>query len=114
SVPFGRVVVAYSIMEGIYSGRINMWGLGGYVVKYQKDTYLCSPEVLKGHAQMAKLVDALCSGRSARKGVLVRIQFWAPINKRSTKVLRFFYAQNFVIVLLAAGAAFILGLSEDA
>lgn len=26
---------------------------------------------------MAKLVDALCSGRSARKGVLVRIQFWA-------------------------------------
>ena len=29
-------------------------------------------------AQMAKLVDALCSGRSARKGVLVRIQFWAP------------------------------------
>jgi hypothetical protein len=28
-------------------------------------------------AQMAKLVDALCSGRSARKGVLVRIQFWA-------------------------------------
>lgn len=29
------------------------------------------------NAQMAKLVDALCSGRSARKGVLVRIQFWA-------------------------------------
>ncbi len=28
-------------------------------------------------AQMAKLVDALCSGRSACKGVLVRIQFWA-------------------------------------
>ena len=31
----------------------------------------------KTDAQMAKLVDALCSGRSARKGVLVRIQFWA-------------------------------------
>jgi hypothetical protein len=29
-------------------------------------------------AQMAKLVDALCSGRSVRKDVLVRIQFWAP------------------------------------
>ena len=28
-------------------------------------------------AQMAKLVDALCSGRSVRKDVLVRIQFWA-------------------------------------
>ena len=26
---------------------------------------------------MAKLVDALCSGRSAFTGVLVRIQFWA-------------------------------------
>ena len=33
--------------------------------------YICCP------AQMAKLVDALCSGRSVRKDVLVRIQFWA-------------------------------------
>jgi hypothetical protein len=31
----------------------------------------------KANAQVAKLVDALCSGRSARKGVLVRIQSWA-------------------------------------
>jgi hypothetical protein len=30
-------------------------------------------------AQMAKLVDALCSGRSVRKDVLVRIQFWAQM-----------------------------------
>ena len=29
-------------------------------------------------AQVAKLVDALCSGRSVRKDVLVRIQSWAP------------------------------------
>ena len=29
------------------------------------------------NAQVAKLVDALCSGRSVRKDVLVRIQFWA-------------------------------------
>gem|GEM_PF-6458745 len=29
-------------------------------------------------AQVAKLVDALCSGRSAFTGVLVRIQSWAP------------------------------------
>ncbi len=28
-------------------------------------------------AQVAKLVDALCSGRSAFTGVLVRIQSWA-------------------------------------
>jgi hypothetical protein len=33
---------------------------------------------------MAKLVDALCSGRSARKGVLVRIQFWALKRKRNS------------------------------
>ena len=30
-------------------------------------------------AQVAKLVDALCSGRSVRKDVLVRIQSWAQI-----------------------------------
>lgn len=32
---------------------------------------------------MAKLVDALCSGRSARKGVLVRIQFWAQSSAKA-------------------------------
>jgi hypothetical protein len=31
----------------------------------------------QGNAQMAKLVDALPSGGSVRKDVLVRIQFWA-------------------------------------
>jgi hypothetical protein len=31
-------------------------------------------------AQVAKLVDALCSGRSVRKDVLVRIQSWAPFS----------------------------------
>lgn len=36
---------------------------------------------------MAKLVDALCSGRSARKGVLVRIQFWA----QSSAIAELFY-----------------------
>jgi hypothetical protein len=34
---------------------------------------------------MAKLVDALCSGRSVRKDVLVRIQFWAQAKKSCTK-----------------------------
>ena len=38
-------------------------------------------------AQMAKLVDALCSGRSARKGVLVRIQFWARKKDKSRLLL---------------------------
>jgi hypothetical protein len=38
--------------------------------------YICSPE--RKNAQVAKLVDALCSGRSVRKDVLVRIQSWAP------------------------------------
>lgn len=32
-------------------------------------------------AQVAKLVDALCSGRSVRKDVLVRIQSWAQVKK---------------------------------
>ena len=42
---------------------------------------LCKPIFAlpkKGNAQVAKLVDALCSGRSVRKDVLVRIQSWAP------------------------------------
>jgi hypothetical protein len=49
------------------------------------------------NAQVAKLVDALCSGRSARKGVLVRIQSWA-LEKRSTKVGLF----SFIDVATAA------------
>jgi hypothetical protein len=36
------------------------------------NSYICCP-----NAQMAKLVDALPSGGSVRKDVLVRIQFWA-------------------------------------
>ncbi len=35
------------------------------------------PETQIKTAQVAKLVDALCSGRSVRKDVLVRIQSWA-------------------------------------
>ncbi len=34
-------------------------------------------------AQVAKLVDALCSGRSVRKDVLVRIQSWAPLKYKT-------------------------------
>lgn len=46
---------------------------------------------------MAKLVDALCSGRSARKGVLVRIQFWAQKPYRLTvyKVFSFHQQPSF-------------------
>ncbi len=46
---------------------------------YQKNTYFCIPKK-REDAQVAKLVDALCSGRSVRKDVLVRIQSWAPRN----------------------------------
>ena len=31
-------------------------------------------------AQMAELVDAPASGAGARKGVEVRVLFWAPVN----------------------------------
>ena len=34
--------------------------------------------VHRHNAQVAKLVDALCSGRSVRKDVMVRIHSWAP------------------------------------
>lgn len=41
---------------------------------------------------MAKLVDALCSGRSVRKDVLVRIRSWAPVlTKRRKCFLRFIF-----------------------
>ena len=39
------------------------------------------------YARVAKLVDALCSGRSVRKDVLVRIQSWA---QRPRNLLRGF------------------------
>ena len=42
---------------------------------------------------MAKLVDALCSGRSVRKDVLVRIQFWARV-KAPHFVRGFFYVRS--------------------
>ncbi len=41
------------------------------------------------NAQVAKLVDALCSGRSVRKDVLVRIQSWAP--KKTQLMVGSFY-----------------------
>ena len=41
-------------------------------------------------AQVAKLVDALCSGRSARKGVLVRIQSWAPLKPCKSLIYKAF------------------------
>ena len=44
----------------------------------------------RSRAQMAELVDALRSGRSSRKGVEVRVLFWAP--DRSSE--RFFFVRN--------------------
>ena len=35
---------------------------------------------LASRAQMAELVDAPASGAGARKGVEVRVLFWAPVN----------------------------------
>ena len=48
--------------------------------------FLYLPPAIK--AQMAKLVDALPSGGSVRKDVLVRIQFWA-LKKQSKPGLLF-------------------------
>jgi hypothetical protein len=41
---------------------------------------------------VAKLVDALCSGRSIRKDVLVRIQSWAPL--RTVNSSPFIFSEN--------------------
>ena len=42
-------------------------------------TQACSHPKSHQPAQMAELVDALASGASARKGVEVRVLFWAPL-----------------------------------
>ena len=39
----------------------------------------------KANAQMVKSVDTLVSGTSARKGVQVRVLFWAP--KKTNQIL---------------------------
>jgi hypothetical protein len=59
---------------------------------------LQSPEQGKD-AQMAKLVDALCSGRSVRKDVLVRIQFWAPAPFQAIGGAFFVWGSEDILVL---------------
>ena len=49
-------------------------------------------------AQVAKLVDALCSGRSVRKDVLVRIQSWAPRAPTKVGALGFLVKKTFGIL----------------
>ena len=59
--------------------------------------YLCNP------ARVAKLVDALCSGRSVRKDVLVRIQSRALINPYKSMIYRgFCILTQFFLPLLFA------------
>ena len=41
--------------------------------------YICCALKVKQNAQMVKSVDTLVSGTSARKGVQVRVLFWALI-----------------------------------
>ena len=43
-----------------------------------KNFYICSALNERQNAQMVKSVDTLVSGTSARKGVQVRVLFWAP------------------------------------
>jgi para-nitrobenzyl esterase len=51
----------------------------------------------KENAQMAKLVDALCSGRSVRKGVQVRILFWALKGLVNRRFARPFCFKNILL-----------------
>ena len=48
------------------------------VFRETKFSYICSALNEKQNAQMVKSVDTLVSGTSARKGVQVRVLFWAP------------------------------------
>jgi hypothetical protein len=56
---------------GFADGLESPWIIVGRFWSERLLFYICSPEV---NARVAKLVDALCSGRSVRKDVLVRIQ----------------------------------------
>ena len=47
------------------------------VFRETKFSYICSALNEKQNAQMVKSVDTLVSGTSARKGVQVRVLFWA-------------------------------------
>ena len=46
-----------------------------------KNLYICSALKERQNAQMVKSVDTLVSGTSARKGVQVRVLFWALLGK---------------------------------
>jgi hypothetical protein len=63
--------------EGVGTGKF----LQQKTKKSSHNQWIIENNVLHLHsnskAQMAKLVDALCSGRSAFTGVQVRILFWA-------------------------------------
>ena len=66
--------------------------------------------MIENDAQMAKLVDALPSGGSVRKDVLVRIQFWAQwkerraeSGERSVLFLRFLSPLCFSLILISFG-----------
>jgi hypothetical protein len=57
-------------------------------------------------ARVAKLVDALCSGRSVRKDVLVRIQSRAPqwTNRKMIRFVHFFLAPTLIGFTEASGS----------
>ncbi len=50
-----------------------------------KNFYICCALNEKQNAQMVKSVDTLVSGTSARKGVQVRVLFWALIEYKNVK-----------------------------
>ena len=52
-----------------------------------KNFYICNALNEKQNAQMVKSVDTLVSGTSARKGVQVRVLFWALKFKNPSKSL---------------------------
>jgi hypothetical protein len=65
-----------------------------------KNFYICSALNERQNAQMVKSVDTLVSGTSARKGVQVRVLFWALIKiKNSCKLIyySYFFTTSYII-----------------
>jgi hypothetical protein len=83
---FSRTTASEQVAFSVYHSNVHgVYGLVDFsrpaaLNYFMKSTFfsIFAPPNTGKVAQMAKLVDALCSGRSVRKDVLVRIQFWAP------------------------------------
>ena len=83
----GIAGAAQRFPAGIAPIKSCAWGAAGMTRSFPPECYSFTVDgpgpslyigAFRSRAQMAELVDALRSGRSSRKGVEVRVLFWAP------------------------------------